>query len=524
VVLSPEQLRRRFRQTVEQALPGDVELEDVRFHVLDRGRIRRAILRPRTAGLRPGGELEFRNLVLEHSPTALLAGSYRVTRITVDELLCRIDDPVAFIETLRVLLRAPGTSGGDARDRGSWAGPAIPVIIDRLAIVAPTVRIPIAQLDAAEGVVLESVSIRPEGTSGRGEASAYDVQATYSSGAFQAIELRGRIDMTAGSLTTELRASNLEVRGRELVGLSREIGSWFEELGPSGPVDLLLQISIPWQRPEDLEITGEAEAFSLILEPRGFDRAIANVSGRATFGEGGLELHALRGNFAGSELHASGRIDAPASEKPGLDLEVEAERLELALIARLPLPRTFHRALSALGIEGRADARMRFTREAGAGAGQGARFRGETALRDVSALGGAFKDVAAQAWFAGNVAADQEALALGTLRIDRASVHGVPLRAAVAKLRIDEDAIELRGGEGRLAGAPFTATARIGLATASELRLEAREVELGALAPLAEAVARAGADLTYADGPLRLQARFAPTSSTATAAPKSSAR
>src|SRR5207244_3973158 len=108
--------------------------------------------------------------------------------------------------------------------------------------------------------------------------------------------------------------------------------------------------------------------------------------------------------------------------------------------------------------------------------------------------------------------------------IDRASVHGVPLRAAVAKLRIDEDAIELRGGEGRLAGAPFTATARIGLATASELRLEAREVELGALAPLAEAVARAGAGLSYADGRLRLQARFAPTSSTATAAPKSSAR
>ena len=43
-----------------------------------------------------------------------------------------------------------------------------------------------------------------------------------------------------------MRASNLEVRGRHLEGLAPEVARWFRELGPSGPIDLAMVLTVPW--------------------------------------------------------------------------------------------------------------------------------------------------------------------------------------------------------------------------------------------------------------------------------------
>lgn len=116
-----------------------------------------------------------------------------------------------------------------------------------------------------------------------------------------------------------------------------------------------------------------------------------------------------------------------------------------------------------------------------------ARIRGELRVEDGSALGGALRGLKGQAWFAGTVrrTAEPPSSAVGSLRIERAAVLGVPLRSTIARLAVSPAGVELTRAEGRLSGGTFRAAAGLGFprsaGEAPPLRLDlaAREVDLG---------------------------------------------
>lgn len=509
VVLHPEQLRRRLTAFAGRFLRGEVELEDVRFRLLSRGRIKRAVIRPRAAGkVEPAGELAIKNLILEHSPSQLLLGRYRVVAVTMDEVELRVEDPAHFLETFASLLET------DPYGRH----PPAPVSIERLAIRYTGGAIPLVQSPpraASEGVVLERVRIIPEtereaarapahaGSEDDAEMGAprpgrrYRFEATYRASNMEVLALGGRADMGAGTLALGLRASNLELRGRQIEGVSPEVARWFAELRPSGPVDLVMEALVPWRRPAAARLKGEIEAYQVRLDPRGFARPITNVSGRVEFEGGRFRLEAVRGLYESGEVTADGSFDASAGAWPGIEVELAGAHLDLALLQGLPLPAPFRAALADLEPAGRGWIEINLDSTARDPA-EAVRFRGEVGAEDATIRDGALRGLAGAAWFAGETR-EAGSRAVGSLRIERAdAAGGLPLRGAIAKLEIAGGRLALSEVEGRLAGGRFAGTASLGFGPGRPVALDlvARgPIDLSpwpAFRPLERALAAAG--------------------------------
>jgi hypothetical protein len=492
-LLSPEQLRRRLVAAAHERLRGgEVEIEAVRLRPLERVRIPLARVRPRAPG--PGGavgEIAVEQLVVEHSPLALLSARYVPTRITADEVRITTADAPRLIEAIRALadvdlsgLLAEG--GGDPAAGGERAEDAAPIRIARLRIVTEGRPIPLTR-EGGE-LLLERVLARPVAAPA-GPSRRFDVSATSRVGPFETIDIAGVIDLDAALLTCDVRATNLDVRGRRLEALAPEAGRWFEALGPSGPVDLTLSLSVPWERPAETTVAGLAESYSVALRPPGFPRPITNVSGRIRFDGRRVSLERLRGVYGKGEASAHGSV-ADAARGAGVSLEVDGAGLDLAELRELPLPEPFGGALAALGLEGRAGLRLSLASAPGESLEESARFRVEAAVSGARALGGALGGVEARALLSGeamvraaaptvSAAADgggppspSGPRAAGTLRIDRASVLGAPLRGGHGRVVIESGALRVEEGEARLADGVLRGGGDVDLAGAGRARLE----------------------------------------------------
>jgi len=474
-----EQLRRRIAAYATERMPGaDLEIGRVSLRPLSWVRIADLRVRPREAGAPATatstalGEVTIRSLTIEHSPTALLTGRYAPLRVSAEEVAVSTRAPGALLASLRAIA---AEEWGDLARLGEGAGPdekeQAPVRIARLRLRREGGVIPFARpLSVTAGVategeiLLERVELRParvialppdpdgarDGAAPR-RPRRYLVSATARLERFESIDVAGEIDLDAALFRCEVRATNLNLRGRHVEALGPEVTRWFDALDPQGPVDLALSISAPWERPADATVAGTAESFSVTLRPKGFGRPITNVSGRARFAGRRLVIEALRGVLGAGEVHAHGAVE-DARAGTGVTLEVEGTGLDLPDLAALPVPPPYGAALAALALEGKSDLRVSLISDPQETLDR-ARFRIDAGLDGASALGGAVGGITGRVVLSGTRASGR---AQGTLRLDRAQVLEAPIRGATGRISIDETAVMLEECEGRLAEGAVT--------------------------------------------------------------------
>lgn len=519
ILLHPEQLRRRLTAYTKRFVRGEVRLEGVRFGLTGRGSVARAVLRPGPgADVSDTNELRIEGLTLENAPLELLRGRYVVEEIRIDRMEARIDDPIGFLDTFRRLIEI---------DPHADAPPA-PVTIGRLAIRLERTEIPLGPTGTGTVLAFERVKLVPEASGRR----FWRLSATYEAGPFEECAVGGRIDMLDASLALDVRASNVDVRGRSLAGLPRGVREAIARLGPSGPFDVALSATVPWQRLGETRVAGEIDCYALSLTPRGFPRPFTNIAGRVRFAGERVEIPELRGLYGTSALRVHGAIpdlaalcaasfgepgeaepprgDTP-SAGPGLDLVLTAARFELDALRELPLPPPFGAAVAALALGGHGDLRLAIATPWNRGLEE-ARLRGALVGRG-EARAGPLRGIAGELAFEGD---RLSRAAEGTIRIARAEIGGIPLRAAVARASLDESGIAFERGEGRLAGEGlFRASGRAAFDPGGSAAIFRADVTAQGVdaAPLASAAfgeplsfrGRAAGTLSYDRGALRAE-------------------
>lgn len=487
ILLSPEQLRRRLVAYTAQFVHGDVELEGVRFGLTGRGQVARAVLRPSPIeGAEAGGELRIEGLRLDDAPLELwLHRRYHVLRIAIDSMEARVTDPARFLETFQRLVEV---------DPEGHAPPA-PVEIGRLTIDLTgggDAGLPLftAAGKASQPIVLGRVRVVPEG----GGRRFFRISATYKGGPLEACAIAGRVDMQAATLALDLRASNLDLRGRSLAGLSPGVQAFLAALGPAGPFDLTLEASVSWQRPRETAVQGQVDCYGLTLAPPAFPRPFTDVAGRIRFDGNRVEVEDLAGLYGSASVHLHGAI-ADVERGSGVDLGAWARGLDLVELGRVPLPEPFAGAVRALGLGGRGDLRIAVATEEGQGI-EAARVEAALAAREPTLECAALAGVAGEVTLAGRLG-PAEALA-GDLRIVRGELkiggarggdEDAPkppaLRAVAGRIAIARGEVSIDRLEGRLADGAFHAMVRAGLGGAGGLLrvdVAARDVDLAPLA------------------------------------------
>jgi hypothetical protein len=468
IVLHPEQLRRRLVRYIGRSWPGEVLLEGVRFRLTGRGEVARAVLRRRAdPGEPPAGELRLAGLRLDDAPLELLRGRYRVTGIEVASLETEIHDPARFLETFRTLLEIDP----------DLDAPMPPIAIGRVTIRLVGCELPLAPAGEGRPIVFERFRITPEG----GGRRFFRITATYRGGPFEECGVAGRIDMASATLALDLRASNVDVRGRSLRGLSPSTRDFLAAIGPAGPVDLALSLSIPWHAPGETTVKGEVDCYALALSPRGFPRPITRIAGRIRFDGPRIEVEELRGVYAGAVLRGHGTI-ADLDRGAGVALDAVATGLDLSELAALPLPEPFAAAVRTLAPRGRAELTAEMRAEPSAPMA-GAPVKVKVAARAPVVECGPLSAAAGELALEGRLGVGPTA---GSLRIERGELAGVALRGATGRVSIDGGRLSVEGAEGRIADGAFRAAGWIALESgALELDAALRDLDV---APLASAV------------------------------------
>jgi hypothetical protein len=489
ILLNPEQLRRRLVAYVERFVRGEVELEGVRFGLTGRGQVARAVLRPAAArggeggGRLEGGELRIEGLRLDDAPLELLRGRYQVTRIAIDAMEARIHDPSAFLESFERLVEVDPEG----------VGPPAPVTIGRLEVRIEGLDLPFfTPISGPVPIVLERVRITAEG----GGRRFFRLAAKYKGGPLEACAISGRLDMQEATLTLDLRASNVDVRGRSLAGLPERARRFLAGLEPAGPFDLALVATVPWRRPRETAVRGEVDCYGLSLAPPGFARPLGGIAGRIRFEGRRVEIEELRGLYGASQVRLYGSV-GDIEEGTGIDLTLSAPGLDLSEIAGAPLPEPISRAVAAVGLGGRGD--LRVTLAGGVGAG---RLAASLAAREPTVACALASKVAGTLELAGPLALGPFE---GAFRIERGELAraaraegeeepaagaggraGPALRAVTGRIAIRADALVLEQVEGQLADGSFHGALEVGPAGgALRADLAAREV---AVAPIASAL------------------------------------